>query len=200
MKDSDDEPLSLLEKQMAIMHFSPPWTPLTNINWHPSQHMEPSSANPCTPAEVSGGYSWGHEEPGPCGWQCLLWCYPLAYPCHGSEMGCFHQSRRNQKWRTPTMCESSRRCLWSGHLMYLLGTGTVVPLRNKSNSKFISLSQHQWLSARKLVLHHFQKWQIFHLIIIVLKYGFVSLSFAVSSTLCKGSCPFPACPHRQDSA
>lgn len=161
--------------------------------------MEPTLANLRAPAEVSGGYSCGHEEL----WTLWVRVYALILSFsplhHGSERGCFHQSMRNQEWRTPTMCESSRRCLWSGHLMHLLGTGTMVPFRNKGNWKFISVSQLLWFPVRKLVLHHFQKWQIFHLIVIVLIW-FVSLSSAVSSTLCKESCPFTGCPHRQYSA
>lgn len=142
MKDSDDEPFTPGNKANgSTAPFCSLNTPKHGVNWHPSQHMGHISANPCTPAEVLGGYSWGHKGIGPFRRWYLSWCCYLAHPYHGSKMGCFHQSKGNQEWRTPTMCGSSRRCLWSGHLMYLLVTGTMAPLRNKSNWKFISLSQ-----------------------------------------------------------
>lgn len=47
--------------------------------------------------------------------------------------------------------EVSRRCFWSGHPTCRLVTGTVVPLRNKSNWVFISVSQLLRLPVRKLV-------------------------------------------------
>lgn len=143
MKDSDNEPFTTGNRvngnTVPFCSLNPPqaWCELTPKPAHGTYLSKPLHS--CwSPWKLQVG---DMRNFGPFGRWYLSWCCYLAQPYHRSKMGCFHQSKGNQEWRTPTMCGSSRRCLWSGHLKYLLVTGTMVPLRNKINLKFISLSQ-----------------------------------------------------------